>query len=41
MGLLQFGFGFLVFSLVFSMAPATFRVIKCSDFKMKKNLKKG
>jgi hypothetical protein len=25
MGLLRFGFGFLVFSLIFSMAPATFR----------------
>jgi hypothetical protein len=31
------GLDFLVFSLVFNMALATFRVIKCSNFKMKKS----
>jgi hypothetical protein len=36
MGLLRFEFGFLVFN----MASATFRVIKCSDFRMKKILKR-
>jgi hypothetical protein len=40
MGLLRFEFSFLVFSLVFNMAPATFKVIKCSDFRMKKILKR-
>jgi hypothetical protein len=30
----------LLFSLIFSMAPATFRVIECSDFRMKKILKR-
>jgi hypothetical protein len=34
------GFDFLVFSLVFNMAPATFRVIKYSDFRIK-SPKKG
>jgi hypothetical protein len=40
MGLLRFEFSFLVFSLVFNMAPVTFRVIKYSDFRMKKILKR-
>jgi hypothetical protein len=31
---------FWFFSLVFSMAPVTFRVIKCSNFRMKKILKR-
>jgi hypothetical protein len=40
MGLLQFGCSFLVFSLAFNMAPAAFRMIKYSDFRMKKILKR-
>jgi hypothetical protein len=36
LGLLRFEFGFLVFSLIFNMTLATFKVIKCSDFRMKK-----
>jgi hypothetical protein len=37
MGLLRFGFGFFVFSLIFNKAPTTFRMIKCLDFRMKKS----